>query len=166
MPGRILVTPPAGGRPSYRSLERLREVLRMAGGAALLLAAAACAGCSTAPQFDDDLVTGSIRAHPASLRLPEGGAPKGIAATDWTAAKLALDQALASGDKDASVPWENADTGARGTATPIGAVRPGGCRDFMIAVVDGKSADRWVHGEACRATGGMVLSQVRLLGEA
>lgn len=166
MPRRFPVAPPAGGTPPYRSLARLREVLRAGLGGALLLAAAACAGCSSVPLPDDDIVTGSIKPHPASYRLPEGDAPKGIAASDWTAAKLALDQALVSREADISVPWENADTGARGTATPIGTVRSGGCRDFMIAVVDGKVADRWVHGEACRARGETVLSQVRVLGRA
>ncbi|MDQ0503926.1 RT0821/Lpp0805 family surface protein [Xanthobacter agilis] len=131
-----------------------------------MLAAAACAGCGTAPLPDDDLVTGSIKPKPIALKLPLGDTPKGIAASDWLAAKLALDQALVSADADISVPWENADTGARGTATPIGAQRIGGCRDFMIAVVDGKVADRWIHGEACRSREGTVLSQVRVLGRA
>lgn len=166
MPRRILVVPLVGGTPPYRSAARLREVLRRGLAAALLLTAATCAGCSSLPQGDDDLVTGSIKPRPASLQLPEGDAPKGIAGADWIAAKLALDQALVSGEKDISVPWENAETGARGTATPIGETRAGGCRDFMIAVVDGKSADRWVQGEACRARGATVLSQVRVLGRA
>lgn len=166
MPRRILVAPPIGGTPPYRSVAPWREVLRRGLGAALLLATVACAGCSALPQADDDLVTGSIKPRQASLKLPDGDAPKGIAVADWAAAKLALDQALASGEKDISVPWENADTGARGTATPIGATRSGGCRDFMIAVVDGKTDDRWVHGEACRARGETVLSQVRVLGRA
>ncbi|WP_454918447.1 RT0821/Lpp0805 family surface protein [Xanthobacter sediminis] len=115
---------------------------------------------------DDDLVTGSIKPTAASLQLAAGDTPKGIAASDWAAARLALDQALASSEADISVSWENADTGARGTATPIGTLRAGGCRDFMIAVVDGKVADRWVHGEACRSRSGTALSQVRLLGRA
>lgn len=132
----------------------------------LVLAAAASAGCSTAQLPDDDIVTGSIKPTPASLQLPAGDAPKGIASSDWAAARLALDQALASSEADISVSWENAETGARGTATPIGTLRAGGCRDFMIAVVDGKVADRWVHGEACRARGATVLSQVRVLGRA
>lgn len=144
----------------------MREALRAGLGAALLIAAAACAGCSTIPPAEDDLVTGSISPRPAALPLPEGDAPKGIASSDWTAATFALDQALASREADISVPWENSDTGARGTATPIGSKRAGGCRDFMIAVVDGKAADRWVHGEACRGRGGTVLNQVRVLGRA
>lgn len=132
----------------------------------LLAAVLSCGACSTAPLGDDDLTTGSITPRAASLREPRGSAPRGIAAGDWQQAKLALDQALTSGERDISVPWENAQTGVRGTATPIGTARAGGCRDFMIAVVDGKTTDRWVQGEACRAEGGTVLNQVRVLGSA
>lgn len=110
-------------------------------------------------------MTGSIRPTPAAYHVPEGAAPKGIAAGDWVQAKLALDQATAAHGKDLSIPWENPETGARGTATPIGAARASGCRDFMISVVDGKG-DRWVRGEACRSGKGLVLSQVRELGQA
>ncbi|MFG1345599.1 RT0821/Lpp0805 family surface protein [Xanthobacter autotrophicus DSM 431] len=147
----------------------MREGLRLVPGAWLLAAclAAGLAGCSTLPSLEEDgLVTGSIRPTPASLKLPEGAAPKGVAAGDWVQAKAALDQALAARDKDVSIPWENRDTGAHGTATPIGAQRTGGCRDFMISLVDGKTTDRWIQGEACKATSGLVLQQVRILGRA
>jgi hypothetical protein len=36
----------------------------------------------------------------------------------------------------------------------------------MISLVDGKSADRWVQGEACKSRTGTTLNQVRLLGRA
>ncbi|MFG1478902.1 RT0821/Lpp0805 family surface protein [Xanthobacter sp. V4C-4] len=144
----------------------MREVLRAGLGGALVIAAAVCAGCSTAPLPDDDVITGSITPRPVVARAPQGAAPQGVAASDWSAATVALDQALASSEADISVPWENRDTGAHGTATPIGPRRAGGCRDFMIAVVDGKVADRWIHGEACRGRAGTVLTQVRVLGRA
>lgn len=166
MPRLVPVVPRVVGTPPYRSLAPLREALRTGLAGTLLMAVVACAGCSSVPLADDDLVTGSISAQPAALKLPQGAAPKGIAASDWSAAKLALDQALVSGQADISVSWENVDTGARGTATPIGPQRAGGCRDFMIAVVDGKVADRWIHGEACRSRSGTTLSQVRVLGQA
>ncbi|MEP9355236.1 RT0821/Lpp0805 family surface protein [Xanthobacter sp. KR7-65] len=127
----------------------------------------ALAGCASVPAPDDDaLVTGSIRPTPAALRVPEGAPPKGVLARDWDAAKLALDQALASREKDVSIPWDNPETGARGTATPVGPARAGGCRDFMISLVDAKATDRWIQGEACRAGTGTTLSQVRVLGRA
>lgn len=133
--------------------------------AAVLGVAATCGGCSTTAGLDDEaLVTGSI--HAASLPVPDGKAPHGIAAGDWLAARRALHEALSGQQRDASVPWENAATGARGTATPIGPAREGGCRDFLIAVVDGKVPDRWISGAACREGSGTVLSQVRLLGKA
>lgn len=137
-------------------------------GACLLAAllAVPLAGCASVPlQDDDSLVTGSIKATPASLPVPDGPAPKGIAPGDWTQAKLALDQALAARDGDVSVPWDNPETGARGTATPVGPTQAG-CRAFMISLVDGKTPDRWVQGEACKSRGGTVLNQVRLLGRA
>jgi surface antigen len=49
-------------------------------------------------------------------------------------------------------PWENSQTGARGTITPIAAVyRDSGaeCRDFLISYVHDK-AEAWMRGEACR----------------
>ncbi len=148
----------------YRSVVRRREGLGAVAGTCLL--AASLAGCASSPFHDDDsLVTGSIKATPASLPVPEGPAPKGITAGDWTQAKLALDQALAARDGDVSVPWDNPETGARGTATPVGPTQAG-CRAFMISLVDGKSADRWVQGEACKSRSGTVLNQVRLLGRA
>ncbi|MEP9378897.1 RT0821/Lpp0805 family surface protein [Aquabacter sp. CN5-332] len=114
----------------------------------------------------DPMVTGSIKVQPVSLPVPAGDAPSGIATSDWAQAKLALDQALISRDKAASIPWDNPKTGARGTATPIGASDADGCRDFRIGVVDG-TGEHWVQGSACRDTKGAVsLSQVRVLGRA
>ena len=139
----------------------------MAGAGLVVAAASLVAGCATAPPIEDEpVITGSIRATPASLHVPDGVAPKGITAGDWTQAKLALDQALAARSQDVSVPWDNPETGARGTATPVGSARAGCCRDFMISLVDGKSADRWIQGEACKGKGSTVLSQVRVLGRA
>ncbi|QRG08514.1 hypothetical protein EZH22_09620 [Xanthobacter dioxanivorans] len=129
------------------------------------LVVAALGGCSTVGAMDEEtLVTGSVRPTPAAYHVPEGAAPSGVSAGDWAQAKIALDQALAARSKDASIPWENRDSGARGTATPIGTARGSGCRDFMISLVDGKAADRWIQGEACKGRSGTVLSQVRVLG--
>lgn len=157
---------PRGSRSFlYNRLRRACEGLRCLVGLGLL--AVALAGCATPGAVDDDLlVTGSIRPRPVALPVPDGAAPKGIAAGDWAQAKLALEQALDSHQKDVSIPWENRETGARGTATPIGTARAGGCRDFTISLVDGKTEDRWIQGEACRARSGTVVSQVRVLGRA
>ena len=56
-------------------------------------------------------------------------------------------------EKDASQPWENPRTGARGTVTPIAdAYTQDGfqCRDFLASYIrDG--AESWLQGDACRA---------------
>ncbi|MEW6255536.1 MAG: RT0821/Lpp0805 family surface protein [Pseudomonadota bacterium] len=111
-------------------------------------------------------MTGSVKIQQAALTVPEGEAPSGIVASDWAQAKIALDQALASPDKAASIPWDNPKTGARGTATPIGSAGADGCREFRIGVV-GAAGEQWVQGSACKdAKGGVSLSQVRVLGRA
>lgn len=166
-----------GRNSPYRSLFGVREgllraqtrrlTMRAVGGTLLLALALACGACSAVPLAgDDDLVTGSITPRPVTQRSGANPPPQGVSSTDWQAATKALEQALASPESDISVSWENAETGARGTATPIGAMHAGGCRDFMIAVVTQDVADRWVKGAACRGPRGTVLSQVRLLGEA
>jgi surface antigen len=53
-------------------------------------------------------------------------------------------------------PWENPQTGARGTITPIAAVyRDNGveCRDFLASYVH-ERAEAWMQGEACRGRAG------------
>jgi surface antigen len=53
-------------------------------------------------------------------------------------------------------PWENPQTGARGTITPIAAAyRDNGveCRDFLASYVHDK-AEAWMQGEACRTRAG------------
>ena len=59
---------------------------------------------------------------------------------------------LARTEKDASQPWENPGTGARGTVTPIAdAYTQDGfqCRDFLASYIrDG--AESWLQGDGCR----------------
>ncbi|WP_164738468.1 RT0821/Lpp0805 family surface protein [Aquabacter cavernae] len=134
----------------------------------MLAAIWALAGCGALRLGEpaDPMITGSIKVQPASLPVPSGEAPSGIAAGDWAQAKLALDQALASPDKAASIPWDNPKTGARGTATPIGTAGADGCREFRIGVV-GTGGEQWVQGAACKdGKGAVMLSQVRVLGRA
>ena len=60
----------------------------------------------------------------------------------------------ARGGKDVSAPWENPQTGARGTVTPIAtAYAQDGltCRDFLASYVQA-AAEAWLQGEACRST--------------
>jgi surface antigen len=70
-----------------------------------------------------------------------------IAASEATAALLS---------RGKGGPWENPQTGVRGTITPIAAVyRDNGaeCRDFLASYVHDK-AEAWMQGEACRIGAG------------
>lgn len=113
---------------------------------------------------ETNIETGSISPRPVSLTETGSPPPQGINAADWQIARLALDEALTASD-DISIPWDNPDTGTRGTATPIGPERAGQCRDFMIAILVHEMPDRWVRGEACRKGETTALSQVRVLGQ-
>lgn len=64
----------------------------------------------------------------------------------------AATSALLDRDGDTSGPWENPQTGASGTITPLAtAYRDNGieCRDFLASYVHEK-AEAWMQGEACR----------------
>jgi surface antigen len=77
--------------------------------------------------------------------------------TDLTDADLALARNAASdiltrGDKNASQPWENPETGARGSVTPLASTYTNEgrtCRDFLASYVRG-SNEGWLQGEACQ----------------
>ncbi|MDE1566897.1 RT0821/Lpp0805 family surface protein [Aquabacter sp. P-9] len=136
-------------------------------GAVGLLAVAGISGCGTLSMLDaDPVVTGSLKPQTVSAPVPEGPVPQGIGASDWSHAKMALAQALQVREAGASMPWDNPATGARGTATPLGAVKDNGCRDFRIGLVD-TTGEHWIQGEACKdGKGETSLSQVRVLGRA
>ena len=125
-------------------------------GAALSLAFVA-GGCSY-PQLDsmfarkrdaDVETTGSIRPRPRRGRRPS---PPCRREGDLAAARAAVSEALGKGGRDASVPWEDPTTGARGTVTPLSnAYSQDGttCRDFLASYVRNGSKS-WLQGEACR----------------
>jgi surface antigen len=117
---------------------------------------------------DEDVTTGSVAAQnqpqdrsqasqahasvlPAAL---DGGAQP--SASDLAYARAALSDVLSRGGKDASAPWENPATGARGTVTPIAsAYSQDGrvCRDFLASYVK-PGTESWLQGEACRVRPG------------
>jgi surface antigen len=71
---------------------------------------------------------------------------------DLAFARAAATEALAIDGKTTSVPWENPQTGARGTITPIAsAYTQDGfvCRDFLASYVR-QGAESWLQGEGCR----------------
>jgi surface antigen len=92
--------------------------------------------------------TGSIR--PTAFR------PQTVAAippeADLAAARTAVSEALGKAGREASVPWEDPATGARGTVTALSnAYSQDGttCRDFLASYVRNGS-ESWLQGEACR----------------
>ncbi len=71
---------------------------------------------------------------------------------DLAFARRAATEVLSRGGKDSSAPWENPQTGARGTVTPIAsAYQQDGftCRDFLASYVR-PGTESWLQGEACR----------------
>lgn len=133
---------------------RLWRVLPLAG--ALVLAFAA-GGCSMDTSrfnslFGNSNSTGSVTPPPGAKgvgQLPPAG--------DLAYARAAASDVLSRGSKDASAPWENPSTGARGTVTPIAsAYTQDGqtCRDFLASYVQG-SSQSWMQGEACKQDKGV-----------
>jgi surface antigen len=116
----------------------------------LILIGVASGGCSLSrtdgafARMDDNDVTGSIG---AATSMPEP------TETDLAFARNAASDVLTKGDKDASQPWENPETGARGSVTPLAqAYSSEGrtCRDFLASYVNGRS-ESWLQGAACKA---------------
>lgn len=91
----------------------------------------------------DDNVTGSISGTANRVEPTEA---------DLAFARNAASDVLTRGDKDASQPWENPETGARGSVTPLAqAYSSEGrtCRDFLASYVNGTS-ESWLQGAACQ----------------
>jgi 17 kDa outer membrane surface antigen len=115
----------------------------------LILIGVGSGGCSLSrgdgafAKMDDNEVTGSI--GPAQPPVPTE--------TDLVFARTAASDVLTKGDKDSSQPWENPETGARGSVTPLAqayASEDGRiCRDFLASYVNGRS-ESWLQGAACK----------------
>ena len=73
---------------------------------------------------------------------------------DLAFARTAASDVLTKGDKDSSQPWENPETGARGSVTPLAQAYTAEdgrtCRDFLASYVNGR-AESWLQGAACKA---------------
>ncbi len=116
----------------------------------LILIGVGAAGCSLShtdgpfASMDDKDVTGSLGSAQAGLPAPTE--------SDLAFARNAASDVLTRGDKDASQPWENPETGARGSVTPLAqAYSSEGrtCRDFLASYVKGDS-ESWLQGAACQ----------------
>jgi surface antigen len=125
--------------------------LRLSAAAGL---AVALGGCSISSPALDSLFGGSDNDQTASITPPPGTKEVGELPPehDLAYARAAASQVLARGVKDASQPWENPETGARGTITPVASayVQDGKtCRDFLASYVTPRSQS-WLQGEACK----------------
>ena len=73
--------------------------------------------------------------------------------SDLAFARTAASDVLTKGDKDSSQPWENPETGARGSVTPLAQVYASEdghtCRDFLASYVNGRT-ESWLQGAACQ----------------
>jgi surface antigen len=116
----------------------------------LILVGVGTGGCSLSrtdgafARMDDSDLTGSIGGAPGV-----GPAPT---ETDLAFARNAASDVLTKGTKDSSQPWENPETGARGSVTPLAqAYSSDGrtCRDFLASYVNGRS-ESWLQGAACQ----------------
>jgi surface antigen len=121
--------------------------------ATLFLIGIGSGGCSLSrsdgafAKMDDSEVTGAIGPG-------QGPAPT---ETDLAFARNAASDVLTKGDKDSSQPWENPETGARGSVTPLAQAYSSDdgrtCRDFLASYVNGRS-ESWLQGAACKASHG------------
>ena len=72
---------------------------------------------------------------------------------DLAYARAAASEVLRRGGNGVSQPWENPETGARGTVTPIASAYDLDgftCQDFLASYVRVGSGEDWMRGEACR----------------
>jgi hypothetical protein len=121
----------------------------------LILIGVGAGGCSLSrndgalAKMDEKDVTGAIGRAKVPAPAPTDG--------DLAFARNAASDVLTKGDKDSSQPWENPETGARGSVTPLAqayASEDGRtCRDFLASYVNGRS-ESWLQGAACRASRG------------
>jgi surface antigen len=75
---------------------------------------------------------------------------------DLAYARAVATEALSRGSRDASLPWQNPRSGARGNITPLAtSYSEAGmvCRDFLASYMHGGSQD-WLEGGACRSASG------------
>ena len=137
----------------YRTWGRVGlSAIRPAGAVAtLFLIGIASGGCSFSrsdgifSKAEEGEVTGSLAAREP---VPTD--------TDLAFARTAASDVLTKGDKDSSQPWENPETGARGSVTPLAQAYSSDdgrtCRDFLASYVNGRT-ESWLQGAACRAGG-------------
>ncbi len=121
----------------------------------LILIGVGSSGCSLSrndaafAKMEDNEATGSLAAAPAGAPAPTE--------SDLAFTRNAASDVLTKGDKDSSQPWENPETGARGSVTPLAQAYSADdgrtCRDFLASYVNGR-AESWLQGAACKSSHG------------
>jgi hypothetical protein len=113
-------------------------------------------GCSIG-QLDSMLGSSDKSDHTGSISPPPGA--KQVSElppdSDLVFTRAAVSEVLDRPANDASVPWENPSSGARGTVTPLAAAYTQDgqtCRDFLASYVNGP-AQSWLQGGACKQKG-------------
>jgi surface antigen len=146
------------GTAALRLCRQLQGFLKWFAAVSAVFSALAACGCSyrlsslTSKDDSDSLPTGSI-VRPAGPAVSATAEP---VEGDLVYARAAATDVLARGGKDASIAWQNPQTGAGGNITPLAtAYSEGGlpCRDFLASYVRGGSQE-WLQGAACRTAAG------------
>ena len=142
-------------KPRYKGTRKARLWRLRAKAIALsLVLGAATGGCSMSYKLDSffgkDQTDQTASLKPAALSAPAPEAS--VLEKDLAYARAAAEAVLGRAEQDASEPWSNPATGARGTVTPIAdAYTQDGltCRDFLASYIrDG--AESWLQGDGCR----------------
>ena len=143
---------PGFGLALYRAWGRVGLSAIAPGGAVMTLSliGLGSGGCSLSrpdayAKMQPADVTGSLAKHTT---------PPVPTESDLAFARTAASDVLTKGDKDSSQPWENPETGARGSVTPLSQAYSAEdgrtCRDFLASYVNGR-AESWLQGAACKA---------------
>jgi hypothetical protein len=117
----------------------------------LILIGLGCGGCSLSrPDAYAKLNAADVTGTLGKQVTP----PPAPTESDLAFARTAASDVLTKGDKDTSQPWENPQTGARGSVTPLSQAYSAEdgrtCRDFLASYVNGRS-ESWLQGAACKA---------------
>ena len=147
-------------RPRYKGWPyRWHPAGRLSACVLTLFVTLGCGGCSFSYQLDN------LVANKEERQAERAGALRNSVAmvssemppeADLAIAGAAVNEVLSRGGKDSSLPWENPQSGARGTITPLAAAHNQDgvpCRDFLASYVK-NGAESWMQGEACRAERG------------
>jgi surface antigen len=122
--------------------------------AAAFVLALASGGCSfqLGSMFEQGQVDTKVR-HTGTVTASEAAPTQVAAGAELDAAlRAAASTLFSSAEPNGSIPWENPQTGARGTVTSIADayVQAGTtCRDFLASYIQANS-ENWLQGEACR----------------